>query len=263
MACSRALKPMTFILSTDTTEVQYVFTDAWVLVSAASVLDATPLQRAVTGNFTSKPAIQMAAVRPENPGGPGAMAAGSYTGSTGYTLFHEAGFVTSGMMWARAGSAYKLSAAGGLGTAQVTLQPYLFGCVEQLGGGELSIQPGTVSGTDENFVTLTGWSPAAGLQKVLAAVLVTDNLSTYLEYQLVVRSCVDTRSPNAWQTAEAAFTNPSVANSERNTGELSIPSGCNLTSNALVQVGIVWRRKAGSAGNPRATIQAIVAATRG
>ena len=253
-----------FISRRTLTAVQYLFSEEWFQIEVGSVLDFALLVREPSGNFSAKPAIQLSPVRPDNPGSPAAIAAGSYTGTAGYTMYHETGFVSSGQMWCRVGIAYKLSAGSTLAAAQVTLQSYLYGCVDTAGGGDVAVNPGMVSGTDINYAGLTGWFPGVGLSKVLAAFIVTENESTYLEYQLVVRTCIDTRTPNGWQTAEAGagYTNPASTNTERNTGELSVPAGCNLTSNTLVQVGVAWRKKAGAAGNPRAMINAVICVIR-
>lgn len=263
MACVRSLKQLSLTLTTDVTAVQYVFSDEWFLVEPGTVFDFALLLREVGGNFTAKPALQFAAVRPDNPGSPAAIVDGSYTGATDYTSFRETGAVTSGQMWCRVGIAYKLSAGSTLASPQVTLSAFVYGCVEGAGTGEINVQPGMVSGTDLNYVAVTGWFPGVGLTGVMAGIVVTENDSAYSENQLVVRTAIDPRKPNNWQTAEAAYNNPSTTNSERNTGLLTIPSACNLTDNTLAQVGMAWRKKVGAAGNPRAVIGVNVAVVRG
>jgi hypothetical protein len=120
-----------------------------------------------------------------------------------------------------------------------------------------------MSSTDVNYAQLTGWQPAVGFSKCKAWFVVTENLSDYMEYQLVMRTANDPRAPNAWQTCEAGYTNPSSTNTERNTGELSAPAGANLTSNMFFQLGLAFRKEASAGGNPQALITATTAVVRG
>ncbi len=115
-----------------------------------------------------------------------------------------------------------------------------------------------VSGTDVNYAAVTPWKPTVGFSKCKAWFMVTDNESDYLDYQLVMRSTTDPRSPNAWQAVEAGYSNPTTCN----TGELAPPSGANLTTNLLFQLGVSFRKRSGAAGNPRAVINATTSVIR-
>jgi hypothetical protein len=74
----------------------------------------------------------------------------------------------------------------------------------------------------------------------------------------VCRTANDPRAPNAWQTCEASYANPSAGNSVRNTSALSAPAGASITSYLLVQFGVAVRKKSGAAGNPMAEINVAV-----
>ena len=188
------------------------------------------------------------------------LAAGAYTNAAGYTLFHTSlGSITDQLL-IRFGIAYKNSSGATLGRATGSLTSAVRQCGSLLGSGVVLVNPGMVTTVDVNYQALTGFLPAAGLDKIMAAFTVTDNDSTYLEYQLVIRTALDPRAPNAWVTTEAAWANPNSANSDRNTGLRSIPAGANITSNMFYQLGVAYRKKSGT-GNPRAQIDAAVAGT--
>jgi hypothetical protein len=125
-----------------------------------------------------------------------------------------------------------------------------------IGGKEILVNP-SMSVTDLSAFAISRWEPSVALSNLKAAFMVMDNANSGLEYQLLVRTCNDPSEPNAWVTAEASWANPSAGNSARNTGELSIPAGANLSSNHLIQLG-VGVRKTGSS-NPRATLRVVSA----
>jgi hypothetical protein len=217
--------------------------------------------RDVTGNWQGKPCYQTAPVLPEFPDAPGVITSGSYVSSAGLTHFRETVSLT-GKYWIRFGVASNNSAGVALGSAQVQLQVAPNQCMEQVGSGRIVINPGMVTTTDINYFEVGGWAPTSGLNKVMAALVVMNNESTYLEAQLVCRTAQDPRFPNAWLTCEAGWDNPASGNSARNTGALSAPAGANVTTNFLVQWGLAVRKKSGAAGNPRAEIAITVARSR-
>ena len=104
-------------------------------------------------------------------------------------------------------------------------------CGDNIGNGTVSVNAGMISGTDINYFPITGFDATIGLDKIMAAFAAMDNESDYLEYQLVCRTANDPRAPNAWQTMEASWTNPTSSNTLRNTGALSAPAGANVSSN--------------------------------
>ncbi|MCB9685399.1 MAG: hypothetical protein H6738_22515 [Alphaproteobacteria bacterium] len=132
-------------------------------------------------------------------------------------------------------------------------------CGRNTGDGNVSVNPGMISGTDIDDFAITGFDATIGLDEIMAAFAVMDNESDYLEYQLVCRTANDPRAPNAWQTMETGWTNPSSSNTLRNTGALSAPAGANVSSNFLIQFGVAVRKKSGAGGNPRAELHVAIA----
>lgn len=135
-------------------------------------------------------------------------------------------------------------------------------CVSQVGTARIVINPGMVTTTDVNYFEIGGFAPTSGFGKIMGALTVTNNESTYLETQLVCRTAQDPRLPNAWVAVEAGYDNPAAGNTMRNTTALSAPAGANFSTNLLVQWGLAVRKKVGAAGNPRAQITVALARSR-
>jgi hypothetical protein len=115
--------------------------------------------------------------------------------------------------WIRFGVASSNTSGVALGTADIVdLKVAYVDRSAKVGRGRVVINPGQISGTDTNYFELGEWTPTVGIDKVMAAIVVLDNESTYSEHQLVCRSAIDPRSTNAWQTMEAAWSNPAAGN---------------------------------------------------
>jgi hypothetical protein len=260
MSCGKLFSPKSQEIQTYTTSENYMWLTDYVLAPGTSHVDFLVLLREVTGNFQAKPCFQSADVQPENPNSPNLITTGSYTNSNGYIGYHETASFTSALL-VRHGLAYKNSTGTALGSAIAQLTVASRQCGEVIGTDSTMIQPGMTTTTDINYVPIGKFKPIVGLDQLMGAFVIIDNESTYLEYQLAIRTAKDPRAPHSWQTMEAAWANPEEGNSERNSTLLSIPAGANLTANMYFQAGIAFRKKSGAAGNPRAQIQAIVAAT--
>lgn len=195
---------------------------------------------------------------PEYPDTPTAFATGSYSTTSGKTQWRET-LSSSGKFWIRFGVAASNTSGVSLGSADTQLTVTYTRCSEQVGLTTITVNPGMISGTDTNVFEVGGWRPTIGFSKMMGALVVMNNVSTYLETMLVCRTAKDTRAPNDWQTCETAWDNPASGNSVRNTGGLSAPAGANLTTNLLVQFGLAVRKKSGAAGNPSATVHVAVA----
>ena len=258
MPCSNTLRPIVLTLSTYGTATRYALSDQWVAIDdgAEAGMDVNIVN--VTGNFQCRPATQLAAVRTDAPSAPSPWS-GSVVSTAAHHHFSESNVGGTGNLYAQFGVAYELSSGSGLGAAQVILTPTLKSCVRMLPSSQIMVNPGMVTTTDINCQAMTQFLPAVGLSLVKCAFIVTDNASDYLEYQLMMRSAVNPNAPNAWQTVEAGWDNPSSSADERNTGELSAPAGASLSSNLLFQLGVGFRMKSGAGGNPRAVIRAIPA----
>jgi hypothetical protein len=223
MSCNRTFKPKGSYLSTYAVSATYFWATEWTPVVGMSLADVNLLLRNVDGNYTAKPVYQTAAVRPDNPDAPVAFVSGAYVNTAGYTQFHESLSITDKLL-IRFGVGYKNSSGTALGGAWTEPTVAVRQCGRVVGRGAAIINPGMISGTDLNYFPIGQFQPCVGLDKVMGAFVVMDNESTYLEYQLVIRTAKDPQAPNAWQTCEAGYSNPAAGNSERNTTLLSDPS---------------------------------------
>ena len=258
MSCNKVLGPRGEVIVVYGTGVRYTWLTPWMLAHGMTAADALLNLQNVTGNWETIPASQTAAVLQTHPDAPAVFPSASYTSTEGYNHFRESTTLT-GKYWVRFGVASKNSSGASLGSAEVEMQTAVAQCGDNVGTGTVSVNPGMISGTDINYFPITGFDATIGLDKVMAAFAVMDNESDYLEYQLVCRTANDPRAPNAWQTMEASWTNPSSSNTLRNTGALSAPAGANASSNFLIQFGVAVRKKSGAGGNPRAELHVAIA----
>lgn len=258
MSCVTVLPSVELSLHTYTTTVQHVPTTDWVPALGVDAAAVALNLRNLTGQFGGRPYYETADVSTDKPNAPTDFSA-AVASSAGYTNYRQTLSITSSF-WVRFGAAHANASGTTLGTAEVGLQVTLQSCSRMFGTAQFSIHPGTVSSSDINVFTATNWEPAVGLAKLMAAITVMNNASTYLEYQLYMRTALDQRAPNGWVAMEGGtWTNPSTANTERNTTALSVPAGANITDNVWFQLGVAFRKKSGAGGNPQADI-AIVSA---
>ncbi len=256
MSCSKIIRPPGGTTVSFGTGTAYLWLTDWMVLHGLNTADALLNVRNRVGNWQGKPAYQLAAVRAEVPDAPALFSSGSMITTEGFTHFRQTTLSTTKLL-VRLGVGYSNTAGTVLGMADVGATYAVRGCGGTLGRADLDLLPGEV-GTDINYYPVGDWGPTVDFDKVMAVFSVEDNESSYLEYQLVVRTANDVRSPNTWQTVEAAWANPSTPNSERNATALSLPVGANATTNLLMQFGVAARKKSGAAGNPRAQVRALV-----
>jgi hypothetical protein len=234
----------------------YLWLTDFVLLHGVDTADALVNVRNRVGNWQGKPAYQLASVRAEVPDAPALFSVGAQITTEGFTHFRQSVLSTNKLL-VRLGVGYSNTAGTLLGAADVGATFALRGCGAKLGRADVDMLAGEV-GTDINYYPVGDWSPTVNFNKVMAVYSVEDNESNHLEYQLVVRTANDVRSPNLWQTVEAAWANPTVPNSERNSTALSLPAGANATTNLMMQFGLAARKRAAATGNPRAVIRVMV-----
>ena len=253
MSCNKLLNAKGDTIVVYGTGTRYTWTTGWMLVHGMSEVDVLLNVRDITGNWQGKPCYQTATALPELPDSPTVFTAGSYVTSASFTHFRETLSITD-KYWIRFGVAASNTSGVNLGSAEVTMQVSHAQCGSQVGLVTAVIHPGMISGTDVNIFEVGGFTPTIGFDKMMAAIVVMNNLSTYLEDQLFVRTANDPRAPNDWVACETGYDNPASGNSQRNTGALSAPAGASVTSYLLMQFGIGARMKSGAGGNPRAEI---------
>jgi hypothetical protein len=255
MACSKTLRPVTTTLVTTTTTSAFEPLTEWMPSTGVGDLDFAVTLLSLDGDADAEviPAVQLTAVRSDAPDSPGAIT-GTWV-STAATHHFSDTLSAGSKFLVRLGLAYKLKAGeSGVAIVQAKLSPAVQQCGRILPGKQIDVSP-FMTVTDGAYFPISGWEPTVGLSKIKAAFLVMDNSNTDLEYVLLARTCDDPAEPNSWQAAEA-WANPASGNSERNTGEVSVPAGANLSSHHLVQLGVGVRAKTAGT-NPRATIRVV------
>ncbi|MCB9698728.1 MAG: hypothetical protein H6738_18245 [Alphaproteobacteria bacterium] len=258
MSCNKLLNAKGDSIVVYGTSTRYTWTTGWMLVHGMGEVDVLLNVRDVTGNWQGKPCYQTATALPELPDSPTVFSGGSYVSSAGFTHFRETLSITD-KYWIRFGVAASNTSGVNLGSAQVDMQVSHSQCGSQVALVKAVIHPGMISGTDTNVFEAGDFTPTIGFSKVMAAIVVMNNLSDYLEDQLFVRTANDPRAPNDWVACEAGWSNPASGNSQRNTTALSAPGGASVTSYLLMQFGIGARQKSGAGGNPRAEMYVAIA----
>ena len=237
MTCGGLIDGAMRPLVTYGTVVQYAWLTDFTLALGTTEDSAVMNLRNVVSNFEGKPCRQFAKVHADNPEDPEVWNDGTYTNTQGNTQFQDTLSVTT-MLLVRRGIAFKNSTGTGLGSANAGCRFGFARCGQTFGQAALSLSSNMLtSDTGQQLVIeIGGWQRAAGLDKIMAALMIGDNTSTYLETQLVMRSAIDHRAPNAWVDCEGGtWNNPAAGYSERNTSALSIPAGVDLANNFLVQ----------------------------
>ncbi|MCB9684201.1 MAG: hypothetical protein H6738_00375 [Alphaproteobacteria bacterium] len=233
----------------------------WLLCHGIPSADVMVNIRNIVNNWQVEPVYQTAPVLTEYPDSPTVFTSVSPHSSAGFHMDRETLGLTT-KYWIRFGYAASNSSGVSIGTADVaaTAAYGVFG--KEVGRGKIVINPGMISGTDTNYFEIGGWTPTVDFSKMMAALVVMNNLSTYMEVQLVCRTAMDPRAPNAWQECEGGtWDTPASGTSVRNTTALSAPVGAAFSTNLLVQFGLAVRKKSGAGGNPMADIYVAVSAS--
>lgn len=234
---------------------------SWRPITPIDEVDFAQNVLSIDGPGECKPGYQVAVARTDKVSGGTAITTGSYTSATGFLQYREALSSTSASnAFVRFGTMARLQ-AGQSGQSRILVETdvTMDTCGAVLGAKQIEVQP-FMSGVDDAntpVFTLTDWAATLGVAKLKGIIIVMNNENTSFEYALLVRTCIDRSQPGAWVNLEAAYTNPATGNSERNTGELTIPAGANFSTRSWYQVGIGVRKKSGSTGNPRCMLHAM------
>lgn len=218
------------------------------------------LQTTMGATAEVTPGVQTCVVRTDKPSTGVAISAGTYKSTVDTYQFRETQSHSS-VAFVRFGWMARLAAGQtGQGVLEVEMDINIRHCGAVLGSKLIEVQP-YLTGTDEAnsmVVPITDWSPTVGVDKVKTMFLVMDNQNTAFEYILRGRSAKDRMKPGSWVDFESgAYTAPAAGNTERNTGEQSIPAGLDFAGRSQFQLGVGLRKKNGQSGNPRAMLQAL------
>jgi len=229
--------------------VQYEWFTAWMPAIGFDSVQGVLKNKALTGNFESRMALQTAAIRADNPDTP-VLLESSYQGSGERcsTVLNVAGD-TDDKYFVRLGVAYHLSSAGNPGQADVSLELAYNACGKIIGGDVAQL---FVPGTTSQYRPFTGWIPASHAAKVKAALVVL-NSSANFRCQLAMRTATTSReATGSWSSNLEALWHS--GDGEFNTGEISLSNG----SVFWVQFGLEYQLSSGS--NGQASVSMSVAA---
>lgn len=237
------------LLALSSSEVQYEWFTAWMPAIGLDEVQGVLKNKAVTGNFESRMAMQAAAIRTDNPDSP-ILLESSYTGSGERCSSVLA--ITSDLTskyFVRFGVAYHLSSGSTLGQSDTSLEVAYNSCGKIVGGDVIQLfAPSTTS----LYRAFTGWIPAIHAAKAKAA-LVVQNASANFRTQLAVRTATTSREvTSAWSSnLEGTWHS---GNGEFNTGEVALSLG----SAYWVQMGLEYQMSAGSNGEATASMSVSV-----
>ncbi len=225
----------------------YAWFTGWRVCIGLANVDSVLKRRAVTGNFQSRPTIQFAPTRTDNPDAPTLLDSQMRAGAGEAYSTDDVTSAGASKFFYRLGVAYSLSSGTG-GRADVDASFVDDKCGGPIGNyaGELT----TLSDTTD-VIAITAWMPARLAAKIKAALNCVD-LTGNFRYRLVYRTAAtSTEAPDAWDTA---FDTWRSAAGEANTGELT-PT---ITNKMWIQFGIAYGNSSGSALG-RASVYAMLA----
>lgn len=253
MACSAAMSLVQrrlAALSSSETQLEW-YTD-WMPAIGLDNVQGVLKNKAVTGNFESRMAMQTAAIRTDNPDSP-ILLESSYQAS-GERCSSVLSIATDllSKCFVRFGVGYHLSSGSTPGQSDTSLELAYNSCGRIIGGDVAQLY---VPGTTSFYRAFTGWIPAAHAAKVKAAIVIL-NASANFRCQLAQRTATTSReSTSAWSSAlEGGWHS---GNGEYNTGEVSLSNG----SSFWVQFGLEYQLSSGSSGEATASVSVAVRAS--
>ncbi len=262
MGCGKTGQPTTRRVRTTVTAEQFEPVTDWMPATGLSdvkmVLKRKSVQLGGTApTFNVKPAIQVALVRPDDPGDWAAISgAGPYTGAgESNTTVLSVAATTAGKMFVRFGFSYYLGGTAPTdGQADVEVQVSYLSCGSIVGTMTQELQ--AFNTTTDSYVAVTGWIPAIDVSKVNAAFVIA-GLSGNFQCQLAVRTAATSiQAPSTWSKLEGASYRTS--NGETTTSELTVTAG----SDMFVQFGVAFCQSTAGAAPGQATVSTAVAVRR-
>lgn len=213
------------VVATSSTE-QFEWLTGWMPTEGVDNIRAVLKAKNATGSgFQWRLAIQYAAVRADNPGTPATFSgAGQTQAGNGE---YETGDISvsaqqemPGNRLFRLGIAYA-SPSGGVQQADVSLVASWKSVGTHLGAARVTL---SAVDTGTKYEPLTGWVPATFMSKVRAVFVMTGitGASNNFRYRFAFQTAgPSVQDPSGWNDLES-FVTPSTANTERNTGEISL-----------------------------------------
>lgn len=263
MGCSRKGKSVLKRLVTTSTVEQFEPYSEWQLGIGVDdlmlVIKRKSVQTAGTAPvFNVKPAIQIALVRPDDPGNWVVISnLGPYTGpGESNTAVINISALTTGNFFFRVGVSYYLSGTTPTsGQADVEVEAVYTQCGSLIGSMTQELQAFNTS--TNSFVAITGWVLAMDAQQVCAAYIVS-NLVNNFRCRLVYRTAdTSTQVTSAWLDIAGGLTYVS-ANGETTTADQTL----SITTAMYVQFGLAFSQSTPGAAPGQATVSTAVAVRR-
>ena len=257
MGCGKTDKAITKRLVTTTTDAVFEpFTDWKMGIGIDNVRMVIKRKNVqVAGGapvMNFKPGIQVALIRPDEPGAWAALSGvGPYLGAGEDNTTEQAiATITAAHFWVRWGVVYYLSGTTPTsGQADVEVQCSYTSCGSMVGSmtQELHVfNTGSLS-----FVAITGMIPAVDVDKVVAAFIISNLQNTFNCQLCYGYGTTNTQGLSAWNTIGATQT----SNGETCTTELTLA----LTGQMFVQFGLAFNQGTPGAAPGQATVSTAVA----
>lgn len=248
MSCGNLTSPVQRSLTALDGVVQYAWMTDWMLLPGMDTITAVLKAKAVSGNFRSQLAMQLAAVRTDNPNSPSTLASAHNNAGEWPEQAVDVATGTTGYMWVRFGVAYDLHTGTTAAKADVELQVSFNAC----GGvvGAINQQLVAATATD-SFVAITAFLATISAAKIRAALSAT-SLTGDFRWRLAYRTAAtNVQNADAWTSLGSWQTAGEV-----NTTDLT-PT---LTGKMWVQFGIQFALSGATPG--QASISGAIAALK-
>lgn len=203
----------------------------------------------VASNVSVIPGLMWFATRANTPSGAPSAISGTNATSQGRYAYQADVSATTDRFFVAPALLYK--ATSGLGSGLARVQATFMTSGKTMGSRDLVITPST-DGTDVSYLPISGWQPTLGLSSVMASIVAMDVNTAYVQERLAIRTARDRTEPNGIELCEAGWNTPGVGNSDRNTGQVSIPSGANVTTNNFFQLLLAVRKSDAAQSNAHA-----------
>lgn len=219
--------------------VQYEWFTDWMPAIGLDEVQGVLKNKAVTGNFESRMAIQTAVIRTDNPDVPSLLESSYQAQGERCSSVLDVTSQRSTKFFVRFGVAYHLSSGSTPGQSDTSLEIAYNSCGRIIGGDTAQL---VVPGATSCYRPFTGWIPAHHAAKVKAAIVVTNGHANF-RCQLAYRTATTSReSPNAWSSNFESTWHS--GNDEFNTGEVTL----SISSHFWVQFGLEYNLSSGSDG---------------
>jgi hypothetical protein len=229
----------------------------WMPMTGVTAVDFLLKLVSTTGGGEVKPGLQIARTRTDKPDPGRAITDGRFVDAVDLHHYREEPGLSDGAFLRFGFVGHLRSAARGQCAVELEMDVAVKMCGEVLGTKTVEVQPFAGGDDDVAVAPITDWSPTVGVHRLKAVFVLLDNHNDALEYQLVARAACDRMAPDGWVAVEEDFSNAPRGNSERTTGELPVPDAARFVDRSVYQLGLEYRRRAGSERGPRCIVHTL------